>query len=288
MAYLFLVLLLGQLAVGVITGFKVSTVKEPVTAILDQIAVLGCSFTVTGASPLENIVITWQRTKTDEVVHSYYYGEDHLSKQQPQYSGRTSLFPEEFKNGNASLKLEGVRPEDTGMYMCYVSNTIGNDKGIISVQFAAYYKEPMLLIEQKPSSTVLTFESQGYPKADVFWYNTDNLEDSLLSKCSYQQTADGLYAVQSTMEINVTERSSNYTFILRNAAVNQTISRTVSFLIPEYSIRMQDLSGNYYAALVSCLLGTLLIIILIASAIIISKYKYTKQNKIKYISPDPP
>uniref|UniRef100_UPI00398F101B CD276 antigen homolog n=1 Tax=Pristiophorus japonicus TaxID=55135 RepID=UPI00398F101B len=280
-----ILVLWGQLIVG--QGFEVRMIKGPVTAIHGQIAVLGCSFTVTRGPTVENLIVTWQRVETDEVVHSYYYGEDQLSKQHPQYSGRTSLFPQEFQNGNASLKLEAVRPEDTGLYQCYVSTTIGHEKGVVSVKFAAYYNEPMLLINQKLSSTILTFESRGYPKADVSWYNGDNLDNSLLSKSSHQQTADSLYTVQSSIEINVTERRSNYTFVLRNAAVNQTTSRTLSFLIPENSIWNQELSCNYYTALTSWILVTILIIIIIITiivlAVVLHKHRYIKPMKIEYI-----
>ncbi|XP_041068593.1 CD276 antigen-like isoform X2 [Carcharodon carcharias] len=268
-------ILWGQLTVG---GFKIQMVNENLTAIINQTIMLECSFTIVAS--LESIVVTWQRAMTNEVVHSYYYGKDQFSKQSPRYSGRTSLFSEEFKNGNASLRLANVSPEDNGTYQCYVS---GNDKGIISVILAAYYNEPTLIIKQKLLSTILTFESCGYPKADISWYGGDNLDASSLSKSSYNQTADGLYTVRSTMEINVTERNLTYTFVLRNAAVNQIISRTLTLLIREDSSLESDVSHDYYKVIIIFVLVPTFN--LITLTIMLQKLKWFKLKKIEHIIP---
>ncbi|XP_078423411.1 CD276 antigen-like isoform X2 [Cetorhinus maximus] len=267
-------ILWGQLAVG--AGFEIQMVNENLTAIINQTIMLKCSFTVVAS--LESIVVTWQRAETNEVVHSYYYGKDQLSKQSPRYSGRTSLFSEEFKNGNASLRLASVSPEDDGKYQCYVS---GNKETIISVILAAYYNEPMLIVEQKLLSTILTFASCGYPKANVSWYNGDNLHVSSLSNSSYAQTADGLHTVRSTMEINVAERNRTYTFVLRNAAVNQTISRTLTLLIREDSSLKPDVSHDYYKVIIIFVLVPTFNIITLT--IMLQKLKWFKLKKIEHI-----
>ncbi|XP_038653274.1 CD276 antigen-like isoform X2 [Scyliorhinus canicula] len=264
-------------------AFRVQMVKKELTAIINQTVVLGCNFTVTEELSFENILVTWQRVESNEVVHSYYYGKDQFSEQDAQYSNRTSLFPEEFKTGNASLRLEGVNTKDIGKYQCYVSNTAGNDKGIISVTSAAYYSEPVLTIRQKLLGTILMFESSGYPKADISWYNGGNLVASFLSNCSYCQAADGLYTVRSTMEINVTGRSSTYTFVLRNAAVNQTISRTLKLLVGEDS-SLKPNPPLDCSRMLSFILVALLVIIVLP--MILHQLKYMKRKKIKYIIAD--
>uniref|UniRef100_UPI00398F5B15 CD276 antigen-like isoform X2 n=1 Tax=Pristiophorus japonicus TaxID=55135 RepID=UPI00398F5B15 len=121
--------------------FKVHTPKVPVTAVHGQYTVLRCSFTTLGESSLQMLIISWQRAETEELVYSYYYGKEQLSRQSPQYSGRTSLFPEEFKRGNASVKLDQVRPEDAGQYKCFVSNAQGSGEGIVSLIFAEWKTE---------------------------------------------------------------------------------------------------------------------------------------------------
>ncbi|GCB75667.1 hypothetical protein scyTo_0019793 [Scyliorhinus torazame] len=270
---------------GLLTAaFRVQMIKKELTAIINQTVVLECSFTVTEESPFENFLVTWQRVESNEVVHSYYYGKDQFSEQDAQYSNRTSLFPKEFKTGNASLRLEGVNIKDIGKYQCYVSNTAGNDNGIISVTSAAYYSEPVLTVRQKLLSTILMFESSGYPKADISWYNGGNLAAYFLSNCSYYQAADGLYTVQSSMEINITG-SSTYTFVLRNAAVNQTISRTLKLLVGEDSSLMPNLPLDC-SRMMSFILVALFVII--ALAMILHQLKYMKRKTIKPIITDSP
>ncbi|XP_041069564.1 CD276 antigen-like isoform X2 [Carcharodon carcharias] len=221
------------IAIGIssaVAEFRVHTSETPVTATYSQSTVLGCSFTVQDESSLKGLVISWERVETEEVVYSYYYGKEQLSHQGPRYSGRTSLFLEELKHGNASVKLERVRPEDIGQYKCFVSNTKGNDQDTVSLIFAAYYKEPNFFIQLKPSGTLFRFESQGYPKAFVSWYNEEN-DISTLSETFYQQNGDGLYSLQSILEISDDNRSPNYTFRLRNDVLHQSISRTFGLSI---------------------------------------------------------
>ncbi|XP_020384241.2 CD276 antigen-like [Rhincodon typus] len=270
----------GRLALS--KGFEVLMPKEQVIVILNQDVVLECNFTVTEESPLKNIVINWQLANTSKVVHSYYYGRDQLNKQNPNYSGITSLFPEEFKSGNASLRLEGVKLKHSGKYQCYVSTASGSGEEIITVVLAAFYSEPRLIIKQKPSSTSLTFESSGYPKADISWYIGDNKDASFLSNTSYRQDADGLYTVQSTMEINSMENNSTYTFVLRNVVVNQTISRTFTLIAKECGTSMSKL--HWITPSIS-IVGSVLMIIALA---ILLCNKYIKAKSIETIVPNLP
>ncbi|XP_062890785.1 CD276 antigen-like isoform X2 [Mobula hypostoma] len=116
--------------------FQVSTPETPVTAVYGQYTVLTCSFPVNAEIGLDKLVINWQRLSTEEVVYSYYYGKGQLSRQSPRYSGRTSLFPEDITNGNASLRLDSVKLEDAGQYLCYVSSLKASGQGIVSLTFA--------------------------------------------------------------------------------------------------------------------------------------------------------
>ncbi|XP_078093322.1 programmed cell death 1 ligand 1-like [Mustelus asterias] len=268
-----------QLIAWFAVGFRVQTMKGQLIAIINQTILLECRFNITEDS-MKDIVITWQRVETNEVVHSYYYGKDQLGEQNHQFSGRTSLFPEEFKNGNASLSLADVKPKDMGKYQCYVSNTAENYRRIISVTPAAFYNEPLLSIKQELSSIILTFESRGYPEADISWYNGDSLDVSFVSNCSYQAT-DGLCTIQSSMEVNVTGKRPTYTFVLRNAAVNQTISRTLT-LLTEDSIPKADVHCHWYRVIISFILGAIFINIVLV--MILRKLKYMN---LEHTIPDP-
>ncbi|XP_078279392.1 CD276 antigen-like isoform X2 [Rhinoraja longicauda] len=253
-------------------AFDVTVPKTAILGIHSHSIILGCSFNAIGDFSLEHFVINWQRTENNEVVHSYHYGKDQLGQQSKQYSGRTSLFPGEFNNGNVSLKLDGLRVEDAGQYMCYISSTMGSAKGTVSLTVAAYYKEPDLLIKLQSSSVTFVLTSQGYPKASVFWQCA---EDVLFKPdVLFAETEDGLYSLQSTLEVANTQTSCNVE--IHNHLVNQTIIRKFNLFIP--------LSGRMEVQMyIWIVLGLLL---LISAALIILnmwlnvKKQHKLQNKI--------
>ncbi|GCB60043.1 hypothetical protein scyTo_0012668, partial [Scyliorhinus torazame] len=248
-----------------VAQFKVHTSGTPVTAIYGQYTVLRCSFTVQDASSLEGLVINWQRVETEEVVYSYYYGKEQLSRQSSRYSGRTSLFLEELKHGNASMKLERGRAEDAGQYKCFVSNIKGSDQDTLSLIFAAFYKEPDFFIQLRPSGAVFKFETQGYPKASVSWYNEENEDISPLSETLYQQSGDGLYLLQSILEIGDANRSSSYTFRLRNDELHHSVSRT--FVLSIEMKTSEAHARNRWLLAVTLLIAEFLIILVLVRAV---------------------
>ncbi|XP_067863098.1 CD276 antigen-like [Heptranchias perlo] len=259
-------------------AFDITVPKTTLIGIHSQSIVLGCSFTINGGSSLEHIVITWQRTESNEVVHSYYYGKDQLSQQSEQYSGRTSLFPEEFKHGNVSLKLEGVRAEDAGQYMCFVSNTMGNAKKTILLRFAAYYKEPQLLVKLQPPSMTFILESQGYPEASVLWYCAEYKNVPLKPNISFAKSEDGLYSLQSILEVDNAKTYCNHIVEIQNYLVNQTITRKFSLLLSISERNVQDQNPCDTLAIVfgSCTLVLTAIIVLL---LVICKQQHNRQRK---------
>uniref|UniRef100_A0A3B3VL43 Ig-like domain-containing protein n=1 Tax=Poecilia latipinna TaxID=48699 RepID=A0A3B3VL43_9TELE len=91
--------------------------------------ILPCSFN-TG----NEIVIHWIRKPGDIQVHSFYYNRDQLDRQNQRYKGRTSLDPEQFSRGNASLRLKDVGVQDEGRYQCYTSTVNGNKETYIQLK----------------------------------------------------------------------------------------------------------------------------------------------------------
>nr|XP_015203896.1 PREDICTED: CD276 antigen-like [Lepisosteus oculatus]XP_015203897.1 PREDICTED: CD276 antigen-like [Lepisosteus oculatus] len=221
---LFLLLLSGSFS----AEFEVRVPTTPQVAIHGQHMVLECSFTVEGALDMGKTVITWQRGH--EVVHSFYYGQDQLGRQSPRYANRTSLYPAELEKGNASLRLQGVGPGDAGDYTCSVSSLMGSQRRTFALHFAAFYTEPRLEIKVTCLAVELSLESLGYPCATVQWVDEKGNDVSKQAVTNYQQNADGLFRVSSTLAGN-RRANSSVLFILRNAALNQEIIREFS-LVP--------------------------------------------------------
>ncbi|OXB54364.1 UNVERIFIED_CONTAM: hypothetical protein H355_011868 [Colinus virginianus] len=66
-------------------------------------------------------MLYWQNE--DDVVHFHHGGHDDLKYQDKQYHGRTSLFLNEVKHGNFSLKLSNVQLQDEAVYSCIYSQS---------------------------------------------------------------------------------------------------------------------------------------------------------------------
>nr|XP_033779937.1 uncharacterized protein LOC117350089 isoform X3 [Geotrypetes seraphini] len=91
----------------------------PVRAQQGATILLPCTFKWTSEPPRDKKVI-WQRAQAgveDEVVH-FQNGGDIRDQQSEAFVGRTFMGPAWFENQNASLILQPVRLEDTGLYCC--------------------------------------------------------------------------------------------------------------------------------------------------------------------------
>lgn len=256
-------------------AFDVTVPKTALLGIHSHSIVLGCRFNATGDFSLEHFVINWQRTENNEVVHSYHYGKDQLGQQSKQYSGRTSLFPGEFKNGNVSLQLDGLRVEDAGQYMCYVSSTMGSAKGTVSLTVAAYYKEPELLVKLQSSSVIFVLTSRGYPKASVFWQCAEDNNTLFEPEVFFAETEDGLYSLQSSLEVANTETYCNHIVEIHNHLVNQTIIRKFNIFIPQRMEAQEKVSSSY----IWIVLGLFLLMI---TAILILNMRLRVKKQHKY------
>uniref|UniRef100_A0A8C3HCG6 Ig-like domain-containing protein n=1 Tax=Chrysemys picta bellii TaxID=8478 RepID=A0A8C3HCG6_CHRPI len=83
--------------------------------------ILNCSFqSELNHQPLN---ITWKKEEEEGphlLVHRYCSELDPLKTQDEAYRGRTQLYPERFREGNASLRLKNVQLADDGIYTCHV------------------------------------------------------------------------------------------------------------------------------------------------------------------------
>lgn len=90
-------------------------------AFVGETVVLPCTTTSPGELILSNSMLYWQIDSV--LVHFFHNGKDSLELQDKHYSGRTSLFLDQMKHGNFSLKLTSVQLLDTAVYTCIYKQT---------------------------------------------------------------------------------------------------------------------------------------------------------------------
>lgn len=67
-------------------------------------------------------MLYWQ-IGTKQLVHFYQNGQDSLKGQDEKFHNRTSLFLDQMKYGNFSLKISSVQLEDDAEYSCIYRQT---------------------------------------------------------------------------------------------------------------------------------------------------------------------
>ncbi|KAJ8278832.1 hypothetical protein COCON_G00058980 [Conger conger] len=124
----------------------------------------------------EDMRIEWFRPQhRDPLVHLYLLGESRNESQNPSYSGRTALFPEELRKGNTSLRLSRVQVSDEGQYWCRIhSKSDNNYRIMVSLEVRAVGTEPVIFREADEEGEVgLLCESKGwYPQPDLIWQDS--------------------------------------------------------------------------------------------------------------------
>uniref|UniRef100_A0A672P2D1 Si:dkey-71p21.13 n=1 Tax=Sinocyclocheilus grahami TaxID=75366 RepID=A0A672P2D1_SINGR len=202
----------------------ISIPNDHLIAVMGHPAVLGCHFTT--HTDLSSLTIVWQRQEDSQVVHSFYYEQNQLDHQSPEYHNRTSLYISELGKGNASLRIDGVGLKDVGWYLCKVNNINGAEKAKIKLDYGAFYSEPRLSIHVNSTTITVQFETEGFPKPEVIWL--DEYGQSLIHHLElHDQTEDGLYLVRSRYEAQ--KPAVNVIFTLKNHLLNQNLERPVIY-----------------------------------------------------------
>ena len=83
--------------------------------------VLPCSTTHDDVNDAD-LTVHWTRTDLPPDQYVYYWWDGNMTaeNQNRSYEGRTSLFNDEVKKGNVSLKLSRVKSSDDGIYTCTI------------------------------------------------------------------------------------------------------------------------------------------------------------------------
>uniref|UniRef100_A0A674IRN2 Ig-like domain-containing protein n=1 Tax=Terrapene triunguis TaxID=2587831 RepID=A0A674IRN2_9SAUR len=107
----------------------VSGEETAITAQYGKDVTLTCIFPSKFKISFHRLSITWTKEGAQGqglLVHRFYLKMNWREGQEEAYRGRTQLYPQEFPQGNASLRLSDVRLQDEGSYLCNVSCELGS------------------------------------------------------------------------------------------------------------------------------------------------------------------
>ncbi|NXO12904.1 MOG protein, partial [Oriolus oriolus] len=90
-------------------------------AFVGETVVLPCTTAPPGELTLAKSMLYWQIGS--KLVHFFQNGQDALETQDKKFRGRTSLFLDQMKHGNLSLRISNVQLQDDDEYTCIYRQT---------------------------------------------------------------------------------------------------------------------------------------------------------------------
>ncbi|XP_054876281.1 butyrophilin subfamily 2 member A1-like [Poeciliopsis prolifica] len=200
-------------------------------------------------------------------------GEEYADEQNEAYRGRSSMFPENLKNGDISLKLSDVRISDNGKYRCYLPKE--KKEYFVELVVGSVSSPAVSLsgLDVSSSGVMLDCSAAGwYPEPELLWLDADG---NIMSAGPAEKSSDpdGVYTVSS--RVTVEKRNyNNFTCRVQQRDINQ--SRETHIHVPDgFFVSQPDCSVFDIFAVI---LG---IIIIIGAAGFTWKWRQTENLKKK-------
>ncbi|XP_049424570.1 trichohyalin-like [Epinephelus fuscoguttatus] len=234
--------------------------SQPIVATVGDDIILPCH--LEPAVDVAAMTLDWTRSDLDSIfVLVWRAGQDYSYSKDPSYKGRTSLFTDELKRGNISLKLSDVRLSDAGRYRCFIPKL--NIESVVELVVGAASSPVISLagIDRDKGGVVLQCESAGWhPEPEVLWLDG---EGKLLSAGPTETVRgpDDLYTVSS--RVTVEKRHSNsFTCRVQQRNINQTTETHISMSDDFFKVQSSPSSTitGLAVSLAVCILFILLLV----------------------------
>ncbi|XP_076019049.1 uncharacterized protein LOC143010559 isoform X2 [Genypterus blacodes] len=193
---------------------------QPIVAKLGDDIVLPCL--LEPATDSAGLTLEWSKPDMrPRFVFVWREKEELLDIKHPSYMGRASMFIDELKHGNISLKISKAKLSDEGRYRCFIP-TLKIDTFVDLV--VGVVSSPLIRlsgIDTSSSAVMLECESAGwYPEPEVLWLDA---EGNIVSAGPTEtlRGPDGLYTVNSSVTVD-NKHGNTFTCKLRQNKTNLT------------------------------------------------------------------
>ncbi|XP_045567935.1 selection and upkeep of intraepithelial T-cells protein 5 [Salmo salar] len=243
---------------------------DPVVALAGDDIILPCSLKPSVSA--EDMVVEWTRSNLrKENVHLYRQGRDSNEDQSPSYSGRTSMFHEELKNGNVSLKLTRVTLSDAGSYRCFIPTLTSQVKETTVQLLVGAVSQPVTsIIGTKGGGVVLKCESGGwFPEPEMEWLDSSGTILPADGPPERHRDSEGLYTVRRHVTVNQTD-TNRFTCRVQQPEINH---------LKETEIHVPD--DVFPKSQVGLIVGLSIAAAVVVLAATVGVYKWRKHIKEK-------
>ncbi|KAL0983774.1 hypothetical protein UPYG_G00132600 [Umbra pygmaea] len=155
----------------------------------------------------EDMRVDWLKLDfLDERVYRYQNKKIILEDQIPSYRGRTSLFKEELRRGNTSLKLTRLQGSDHGLYECLIKSQSWYDDTKMQVFVKAVGSRPVVSVEgHRDGGMGLLCESEGWhPEPELVWLDSKGVSLSD-GRPETHRDLNGFYTVRQQVIVQETD-----------------------------------------------------------------------------------
>ncbi|XP_034146296.1 butyrophilin subfamily 1 member A1-like isoform X2 [Esox lucius] len=222
----------------------------------------------------EDMTVEWFRVRQSisdpgTLVHLYQDGKDQNQEQIHSYKERTSLFKDELKKGNTSLKLYIVKATDNGFYQCLVKSLSWYEEARIEVQVKAVGSQPVVSIEgHRDGGMGLVCTSKGwFPEPQLEWLDSKGVSVSTGPPETHRDS-QGLYTVKLDVVVKETDTNS---FICRLIQDHLNVQMNTQLHIPD------ELFDHTIPLKVS--LGVIVPVLVIVLVVVIIYFRVTLKMK---------
>ncbi len=132
----------------------------------DSDAILPCS--LSSREDIQSKLFDWKKDGRKEVFmyDNNQYGEHH-SGQDAQFKGRVSHFPDELKNGNASIKITKTKVADSGNYACIFPRLQPERKFHIELVVGECFHETVIKTPARLQTRLVQVSQMGSSPVDI-------------------------------------------------------------------------------------------------------------------------